>query len=56
MGGKTDKITAVTKKGLIERVRTWKREYRETGWSIRGETEPEKNDDGLWEVEVSAHS
>jgi len=56
MGGITDRITAETKTGLNEKVRDWKREYREMGWSIRGETEPEKNDDGLWEVEVSAHS
>ena len=56
MGGITDRITAETKKELNEKVRDWNREFRERGWDIRGVTEPEKNDDGLWEVEISAHS
>ena len=56
MGGHTFKITAETKKELAEKVRQQKREIREMDWDIRREPEPEKNDDGLWEVEIWAHS
>lgn len=56
MGGMTDRITAPTKKELNEKIRDWKRQVREMGWDIRWVTGAEKNEDGLWEVEVSAHS
>ena len=56
MGGMRDRITGATKKELNEKLRNWKKQVREMDWDICGVTEPEKNDDGLWEVEVSAHS
>ena len=57
MGGITDWITAATKKELNEKVRDWKQTVRDMGWDIRWVTESEeKNEDGLWEAEVSAHS
>ena len=56
MGGTTYRITGATEKDVNEKVRDWKQNMRDMGWDIRWVSEPEKNDDGSWVVEISAHA
>ncbi|MHC4406851.1 MAG: hypothetical protein ACYTG0_45120 [Planctomycetota bacterium] len=59
MGGMTKTLTARTKQELEQLARAWLSDPRELGWGIRQDWDPKrarKNEDGDWEIVVSAHT
>ena len=59
MAGMKETLTAGTKKELEELARAWLSGPREQGWGIRQDWDPKrarKNEDGEWEIVVSAHT
>ncbi len=59
MGGVTETLTAATKKRLETKARERLRLFREMGMDVRAGWDAQratKNDDGEWEIVVSAHT